>query len=574
MESKQLPKQSILRIQQENILHLSLDKELLDALDLFSDASNVKEEMERKEQEAYEALFDLFKSIESQMFWIQSHLLEMDLKVDQTQEQIQSIESSISPVLIKKKQLERLIQTNRRKQQELNHFMSTYTLSSDEIQTLVGPDLVSELFFEALDRLQLIMKESRHLLAQDLGLELIKHTSQYQEQAYEKLYRWLMVESKILKEESPEITVSFRKGVVSLRSRPILSFMQDIVVFREKTTSLGFQQALSVGGSSSQKPIEIHAHDPQRYLGDMLAWIHQQTLTERELLEGLFGLKSSAELKQRHIQMDPTSPIAPVQDEQQMREQLFTILDRIMKGPAQILLARSSPLFMNLQSLDVLGLFQILSFYLETFQTLIPGSELLQIIQSLKMFDAAQDFKSSVQQLGKILVFYDTMLNDPQAQQDLEQIWTILYQPLFDYATQTTGKTTVETLILRVNALSMLEQQLHVSFSSQQLQDIQTSIEEQLQALAQEQRLFVLQQSGLYDVILASNAPPPLSHQARTSRSVIVDALLSMDRFLITANLDLNSLLSQVRDPHLTKKVLERGLSLFLEDYKSFTSFH
>lgn len=37
------------------------------------------------------------------------------------------------------------------------------------------------------------------------------------------------------------------------------------------------------------RPIEMNAHDPRRYLGDMLAWLHQALASERELLNSLFG---------------------------------------------------------------------------------------------------------------------------------------------------------------------------------------------------------------------------------------------------------------------------------------------
>lgn len=50
--------------------------------------------------------------------------------------------------------------------------------------------------------------------------------------------------------------------------------------------------ALTRGGPGGlPRPIEIHAHDPLRYVGDMLAWVHQAIAGEREFLEGLFGLK-------------------------------------------------------------------------------------------------------------------------------------------------------------------------------------------------------------------------------------------------------------------------------------------
>ena len=37
-----------------------------------------------------------------------------------------------------------------------------------------------------------------------------------------------------------------------------------------------------VGGTP--RPIELHSHDPLRYVGDMLAWLHQAAATEKEHL--------------------------------------------------------------------------------------------------------------------------------------------------------------------------------------------------------------------------------------------------------------------------------------------------
>lgn len=52
-----------------------------------------------------------------------------------------------------------------------------------------------------------------------------------------------------------------------------------------------FLDALTRGGPSGlPRPIELHAHDPIRYVGDMLAWVHQAIAAECEFLESLFGL--------------------------------------------------------------------------------------------------------------------------------------------------------------------------------------------------------------------------------------------------------------------------------------------
>jgi hypothetical protein len=60
---------------------------------------------------------------------------------------------------------------------------------------------------------------------------------------------------------------------------------------RQTALLSAFLDALTRGGPSGlPRPIELHAHDPIRYLGDMLAWVHQAIAAECEFLESLFGL--------------------------------------------------------------------------------------------------------------------------------------------------------------------------------------------------------------------------------------------------------------------------------------------
>lgn len=55
-----------------------------------------------------------------------------------------------------------------------------------------------------------------------------------------------------------------------------------------------FTNALTRGGPGGlPRPIELHAHDPMRYVGDMLAWVHQTIAAEHEFLESLFDVKSN-----------------------------------------------------------------------------------------------------------------------------------------------------------------------------------------------------------------------------------------------------------------------------------------
>ena len=63
---------------------------------------------------------------------------------------------------------------------------------------------------------------------------------------------------------------------------------------RQATLLSSFTVALTRGGPGGlPRPIELHAHDPLRYVGDMLAWVHQAIAAEREFLEGLFGVRGA-----------------------------------------------------------------------------------------------------------------------------------------------------------------------------------------------------------------------------------------------------------------------------------------
>lgn len=53
--------------------------------------------------------------------------------------------------------------------------------------------------------------------------------------------------------------------------------------------SHAFLNALTRGGpGGTPRPIELQAHDSLRYIGDMLAWIHQACASEKEMLESVF----------------------------------------------------------------------------------------------------------------------------------------------------------------------------------------------------------------------------------------------------------------------------------------------
>jgi conserved oligomeric Golgi complex subunit 6 len=77
-----------------------------------------------------------------------------------------------------------------------------------------------------------------------------------------------------------------------------------------RRTSLlqSFLIALTRGGPDGMpRPIEFHAHDPVRYVGDMLAWVHQAIAWENEYFESLFSVNNKTRMMGSIRVFDPNA---------------------------------------------------------------------------------------------------------------------------------------------------------------------------------------------------------------------------------------------------------------------------
>ncbi len=204
---------------------------------------------------------------------------------------------------------------------------------------------VGPAFFDALARVRAIHDNCRQLLRshhQRAGLELMDQMSHYQEGAYEHLCRWdglplfkllfprchcnahtlspLLPPSPLLallkpwptpspphshpprwvqaecrnlgEHDAPEVDPTLTAAVAALRQRPVLFkyCAEEVAGARHGALFQRFIVALTRGGPGGvPAPIEIHAHDPRRYVADMMAWAHQALAGEREFVMALFG---------------------------------------------------------------------------------------------------------------------------------------------------------------------------------------------------------------------------------------------------------------------------------------------
>ncbi|KAI5310515.1 Golgi transport complex subunit 6 [Ascosphaera atra] len=192
------------------------------------------------------------------------------------------------------------------KNQLLNAFQKRFVLPNEEVLSLTSAsEPVDEHFFNVLFRAKRIHQDCEVLLGaenQRLGLEIMEQTSNCLSSGFQKLYRWTLSEFKQLNFEDPRIGGMIRKAFMVLAERPTLfdRCLDAFAELREHVLSDAFRRAMIVTASSgaitnvhpgplsSAKPIESSAHDPLRYTGDILAWVHSAAVSENEALESLF----------------------------------------------------------------------------------------------------------------------------------------------------------------------------------------------------------------------------------------------------------------------------------------------
>lgn len=122
-----------------------------------------------------------------------------------------------------------------------------------------------------------------------------------QENAFRRLYKWLKDECNRFENPAPTFTPLMKDALETLKDRPILITycLEEIARVRLKFVTQSFLISLTQGGpSGTPRPIEIHAHDPIRYCGDMLAWVHQTVASESEIISSFI----SKEADQAQIQ--------------------------------------------------------------------------------------------------------------------------------------------------------------------------------------------------------------------------------------------------------------------------------
>lgn len=252
---------------------------------------------------------------------------------DRITKSLNSCSATTGDIVAATERLKQELESTTQRQDIVSSFLRDYQLSSEEISALREEEL-NDAFFKALARVQEIHANCKVLLRthhQRAGLELMDMMAVYQEGAYERLCRWVQAECRSLGDnDTPEVSELLKTAARCLKERPVLFkyCAEEVANTRHNALFRRFISALTRGGPGGMpRPIEVHAHDPLRYVGDMLGWLHQALASERELAMALFSPDASAGSTSRRFSgdLERTSSGKPETD-------LSFVLDRVFEG--------------------------------------------------------------------------------------------------------------------------------------------------------------------------------------------------------------------------------------------------
>ncbi|KAK9962560.1 hypothetical protein ABG768_007918 [Culter alburnus] len=587
---------------------LENDKEMLEALKslsvFFTENSlrtrrNLRGDIERRSLSINEEFVRIFKEVTEELESVHEDVQAMSSCCEEMTNRLKAAKEQTQDLIVKTNKLQGENHRLEVRAQVAQAFLSKFQLSAAEMATLRsardGP--ITEDFFRALNRVKNIHEDVKVLLRtnqQTAGLEIMEQMAVLQETAYEQLYRWAQNECRGLTQETCDIPPVLSQAMESLQDRPVLYkyTLDEFGTARRSSVVRGFIDALTRGGpGGTPRPIEMHSHDPMRYVGDMLAWLHQATASEKEHLEAL--------LKQVTVQG--------------VEENMQEVVGHITEGVCRPLKVRIEQVIIAEPGAVLLyKLSNLLKFYHHTISGIMGTSvsSLLMTIDEMHMLSKKMFFNSlslhasrlmdkvelpppdlgptasltqTLSLLREVLASHDSSVLPLDARQaDFAQVLSCILDPLLQLCTVSASNLgTADMATYMVNSLYMMKTTLALfEFTDKRLEMLEFQIEAHLDTLINEQATFVLTRAALshiYSCVQQHTAEQgPLANLPGMDSTSLKTAMVQFDRYLASPDTlvmpQLNFLLSAAIKEQIFKQSTELVCRAYGEVYKAVTN--
>ncbi|XP_058793235.1 conserved oligomeric Golgi complex subunit 6 isoform X2 [Phymastichus coffea] len=277
------------------------DKDTIEALKELStfftentaeERHNLKSKIEKRNAAINDEFSSAFREVKSVLESIQKDVNGISGYVESMTSKMKTTKAETAYLIEQTRKLQAESDKISMQQEIVAAFIKKFQLNSDELAILHGSTRdapISEEFFTVINKVQDIHSNCRILMQsghQTLALDIMQQMTLLQEAGLERLYRWTQTQCRHIENEQL-ITLLF-KAMSKLQERPVLFkyILDEYCTARRSILVSSFIDALTLGKGqgSVANPIEMHANDPKRYIGDILAWLHQAIPVEKENL--------------------------------------------------------------------------------------------------------------------------------------------------------------------------------------------------------------------------------------------------------------------------------------------------
>ena len=138
------------------------------------------------------------------------------------------------------------------------------------------------------------------------SIEIMDSMALHEEAANERLYRWTLNVLRTISSDIIEVHPQLFRAMACLQEREILFkyCLDEYVTVRRSAIVRNFIEALTRGRpSANTSAIELHSNDVIRYVGDMLAFLHQSVANEKEMIDTLLKMCDKDKLQSSGMAM-------------------------------------------------------------------------------------------------------------------------------------------------------------------------------------------------------------------------------------------------------------------------------
>ena len=569
--------------------NLDNDKETLEALGVLSGflerntlqaRRNLRSDLERRCLGLNDGFVTCLHALVEQVQSLQEETTAMKTCCDNMQTRLAAAKSHTSSLLKETAELQSKSRELEMQSRVVSAFLEKFQLSPDESEAISGSyrakaNAVDDRFFAAMQRVRGIHEDCKVLLRtsqQRAGLEVMESMAMHLETAYEQLYHWCQSQCRSMSTEFPEINPTLRRALKELRERPILFqyCIDEYGIARRMALVRSFIDALTREGNTG-RPIELHSHDPVRYCGDMLGWLHQAIATENDHISSLLSEHGT--------------------------EQALPILSMVTEGCCRPLHTRVEQVVVSAgHAVLAYRLVNLLRYYTGVFQGLLKErAPIVQTVTDLAELQSKMFFSALNSQTAKILEGMEaplpdlspspkvgellsllqsilssqdlTSLGSQHREQQLLLILTAVIDPLIQALNDTvTSLSRLDRAVYLANSLYLVQSSVSLyEFTDRQVESLELQMQSHLETVVSEQASHLSEVVGLteFRAALAHNQLSSASYEGLSVCFKLLPPLIaSPDQYQLAQ-------CKLLASAHLRDAVQAKAFEYFCQTYES-----